>query len=78
MASGHVNRTKGRTHGYTDQPAGREKVLANSEPSKHGTTERSVFASATQQEISQHDGFIMLFITRGKNEGDGAMTSQRS
>jgi len=48
MASGHVNRTKGRTHGYTDQPAGREKILANSEPSKHGTTERSVFASAPQ------------------------------
>jgi hypothetical protein len=37
MASGHVNRTKGRTHGCTDQPAGVKKVLANSEPSTHGT-----------------------------------------
>jgi hypothetical protein len=37
MASGHANRTKGRTHGCTDQPAGVKKVLANSEPSTHGT-----------------------------------------
>jgi hypothetical protein len=37
MASGHVNRTKGRTHGCTDQPARAKKVLANSEPSTHGT-----------------------------------------
>ena len=37
MASGHVNRTKGRTHGCTDQLAGVKKVLANSEPSTHGT-----------------------------------------
>ena len=36
MASGHVNRTKGRTHGCTDQLAGVKKVLANSEPSTHG------------------------------------------
>jgi hypothetical protein len=35
MASGHVNRTKGRTHGCTDQLAGVKKVLANSEPSTH-------------------------------------------
>jgi hypothetical protein len=28
---------KGRTHGCTDQPAGVKKVLANSEPSTHGT-----------------------------------------
>lgn len=41
MASGHVNRTKGRTHGCTDQPAGVKKVLANSEPSTHGTSETS-------------------------------------
>src|SRR5262249_53083538 len=27
----------GRTHGCTDQPAGVKKVLANSEPSTHGT-----------------------------------------
>jgi|SRR5215471_12917557 hypothetical protein len=39
MASGHVNRTKGRTHGCTDQPAGVKKVLANSEPSTHGASE---------------------------------------
>src|SRR5262249_25989377 len=29
--------SKGRTHGCTDQPAGVKKVLANSEPSTHGT-----------------------------------------
>ena len=31
MASGHVNRTTGRTHGRTDQSAYVKKVLANSE-----------------------------------------------
>jgi hypothetical protein len=32
MASDHVNRTNGRTHGCTDQPASVKKSLANSEP----------------------------------------------
>ena len=36
MASGHVNRIKGRTHGCTDQGSFVKKVLANSEPSTHG------------------------------------------
>ena len=36
MASGHVNRATGRTHGRTDQSAYVKKVLANSEPSTHG------------------------------------------
>ena len=37
MASGHVNRTKGRTHGCTDQRCAVKILLANSEPSTHGT-----------------------------------------
>ena len=36
MASGHVNRTKGRTHGSTD-PCDVKKALANPEPSTHGS-----------------------------------------
>jgi hypothetical protein len=44
MASGHVNRTKGRTHGCTDQPACVKKVLANSEPSTHGTARKRLAA----------------------------------
>src|SRR5262245_19407983 len=31
----------GRTHGCTDQPAGVKKVLANPEPSTHGTSRTS-------------------------------------
>jgi hypothetical protein len=37
MASGHVNRIKGRTHGRTDQACNVKIVLANQEPSTHGT-----------------------------------------
>ena len=36
MASGHVNRPTGRTHGCTDQRCDVKIVLANSEPSTHG------------------------------------------
>jgi hypothetical protein len=36
MASGHVNRVIGRTHGRTDHAAHLKKVLANGEPSTHG------------------------------------------
>ena len=36
MASGHVNRIKGRTHGCTDQCCDVKNLLANSEPSTHG------------------------------------------
>jgi len=71
MASGHVNRTKGRTHGYTDQPAGREKILANSEPSKHGTTERRSLRRRHRlgrSDLAAGDAVI----------DDRAMTSQRS
>ena len=32
MASGHVNRRKGRTHGRTDQTANVKKILANALP----------------------------------------------
>jgi hypothetical protein len=39
MASGHVNRTKGRTHGSTDQACDVKISLANPEPSTHGTFE---------------------------------------
>ena len=42
MASGHVNRIKGRTHGCTDQLCDVKNVLANSEPSTHGTSRRFV------------------------------------
>ena len=38
MASGHVNRIKGRTHGCTDQCCKTvKKALAKPEPTKHGT-----------------------------------------
>ncbi len=38
MASGHVNRIKGRTHGCTDQCCKTvKKALAKPEPSTHGT-----------------------------------------
>ena len=39
MASGHVNRIIGRTHGCSDQTCDVKKVLANTEPSTHGTFE---------------------------------------
>ena len=45
MASGHVNRTKGRTHGCTDQLAGVKKVLAKSEPSTHAACFLSAFGA---------------------------------
>ena len=38
MASGHANRSKGRTHGCSDQICNVKKVLANTEPSTHGTS----------------------------------------
>jgi hypothetical protein len=41
MASGHVNRIKGRTHGRTDHACYVTILLANSEPSTHGTYETS-------------------------------------
>ena len=37
MASGHASRIKGRTHGCSDQTCDVKKVLANTEPSTHGT-----------------------------------------
>ena len=40
MASGHVNRIKGRTHGCTDQLCDVKILLANSEPSTHGPSRR--------------------------------------
>ena len=40
MASGHVNRATGRTHGRTDQACDVKNVLANTEPSTHGTQRR--------------------------------------
>jgi hypothetical protein len=36
MASGHVNRIYGRTHGCTDQACDVKISLANPEPSTHG------------------------------------------
>ena len=41
MASGHVNRIKGRTHGRTDHACYVTILLANSEPSTHGTFQTS-------------------------------------
>jgi hypothetical protein len=41
MASGHVNRIYGRTHGSTDQACDVKISLANPEPSTHGTFETS-------------------------------------
>ena len=40
MASGLCAALTGRTHGCTDQACGVRKVLANSEPSTHGTSRR--------------------------------------
>ena len=37
MASGHASRIIGRTHGCSDQTCDVNKVLANTEPSTHGT-----------------------------------------
>ena len=37
MASGHVTALTGRTHGCTDQRRDVKILLANSEPSTHGT-----------------------------------------
>ena len=36
--AGHVNRTTGRTHGCTDQACDVKILLANREPSTHGTS----------------------------------------
>ena len=36
MASGHVNRTTGRTHGCSDHCCTREETVDNPEPSTHG------------------------------------------
>src|SRR5262245_33300334 len=36
MASGHVNRTKGRTHGCTDHRCNVPETLDSPEPSTHG------------------------------------------
>ena len=38
MASGHASRIKGQTHGCSDQTGDVQKVLANTEPSTHGTS----------------------------------------
>ena len=38
MASGHVTALTGRTHGCTDQQRDVKILLANSEPSTHGTS----------------------------------------
>jgi hypothetical protein len=37
MASGHVTALTGRTHGCTDPQSDVKILLANSEPSTHGT-----------------------------------------
>ena len=37
MASGHVHRTNRPNHGCTDQQRNVKILLANSEPSTHGT-----------------------------------------
>ena len=40
MASGHVTALTGRTHGCTDPQSDVKILLANSEPSTHGTTRK--------------------------------------
>ena len=74
MASGHVNRTKGRTHGCTDQRCNVKIVLVNSEPSTHGTslTSRDVrleFAKRANADIDQ------IAVARA---GDGIASSNRA
>ena len=41
MASGHLTALIGRTHGCTDQLRDVKILLANSEPSTHGTSRRA-------------------------------------
>ena len=59
MASGHVNRTTGRTHGCSDQCCSREKNLANPEPSTHGPSrrvgKRHHFRFRREQTFAAHD-----------------------
>src|SRR5262249_15394977 len=48
-------RLKGRTHGCTDQPLRREILLANPEPSTHGT----------KQTYDGRDGYVRLMPASG-------------
>ena len=66
MASGHVNRIVGRTHGRTDQYCTREEVLANAEPSTHGP---SVWTGrALQAENGDLEKLVLRFCIRPIDE----------
>jgi hypothetical protein len=63
MASGHVKSASiGRTHGCSDQTCDVKKVLANAEPSTHGTR----LKSSAVQEVWQLSGGIPAVVGHGR------------
>jgi hypothetical protein len=56
MASGHVTALTGRTHGCTDPQSDVKILLANSEPSTHGTKRKCRNASTMSALGSNPDG----------------------
>ena len=74
MASGHVTRTKGRTHGCTDQLAGVKKVLANSEPSTHGTflpwQPRQTMSGFRGGDLNRSTQHLLILLDKEVADGD--------
>ena len=64
MASGHLTALIGRTHGCTDQQRDVKILLANSEPSTHGTSRHFAVAQQfgriwSEADINHRAGFMM-------------------